>query len=268
MQILYNPSMRRMYSYDKTLPDGRVISACLPRMAHLRANITYKCDRQCPNCNRACGVAKSSTDEDMSVAQFKKVMAESTEIEKKWTKIVFTGGEPSMHPDLTDFCAAAVEYKNKTNPECNIWVSTYQHPKYFNRVEAAIKAFPVVKIMGPAKTVPRIHNFATYLAPVDDPQIAKDHPYRGCHLNASLCGCTVDYKGFHPCPVAPAIARVFGLDIAVPDIKSVSVDSLTDQYAAVCGLCGFYTMTKVGNQGEPKSPAWEKALKEYNGKKS
>ena len=257
-----------MYSFPKTLPDGRVVYPCKPRMLNLRANITYRCDRGCPNCNRACGVAKSSTDEDMKLEQFQKVMEDSIASKKLWTKIVFTGGEPSMHPDLIGFCQAAVEYKEKVNPEvCNIWIATYHHPQFFHRVEEAIKAFPIVKIMGDAKVKPRIHNYATYLAPCDEGKLPPDHYYRGCHLNASLCGCTVDYKGFYPCPVAPAIARVFGLDFAAPDLANASMEALVDQYDAACRLCGYYGGNKVWKDPEPKSKSWEAALKAYSEKR-
>lgn len=257
-----------MYSFPKTLPDGRVVYPCKPRMLNLRANITYRCDRGCPNCNRACGVAKSSTDEDMKLEQFQKVMEDSIASKKLWTKIVFTGGEPSMHPDLIGFCQAAVEYKEKVNPEvCNIWIATYHHPKFFPRVEEAIKAFPIVKIMGDAKVKPRIHNYATYLAPCDEGKLPADHYYRGCHLNASLCGCTVDYKGFYPCPVAPAIARVFNLDFATPDLANASMEALVDQYDVACRLCGYYTGSRAGDVSEPKSKSWEDALKSYADKR-
>lgn len=260
--------MTAMYSFPMTLSDGRVVYPCKPRMSNLRANITYRCDRGCPNCNRACGVARSSVSEDMKLEQFQKVMTDSIATNRIWTKIVFTGGEPSMHPDLKEFCQAAVEYKEKVNPEvCNIWIATYHHPKFFPRVEEAIKAFPIVKIMGDPKVKPRIHNYATYMAPCDEEKLPSDHYYRGCHLNASLCGCTVDYKGFYPCPVAPAIARVFDLDFAASNLANASVEALVSQYDVACRLCGYYTGRKAGDASEPKSGSWEKALKEYENRK-
>jgi hypothetical protein len=101
------------------------------------------------------------------------------------------------------------------------------------------------------------------MAPIDMPDFVHEgHHYRGCHLNGSLCGMTVDYKGFWCCPVAGGIARVFGLDCAIPDFANVTLDALTDQYDTVCKLCGYYLSIKA-RRGERISPTWETALKAY-----
>ena len=252
-----------MYSFDKTLEDGRMVSVCIPRMSHLRANITYICDRKCPNCNRACGVAPSNVSENMSLDDFRKVMSDSLSIGKHWTKIVLTGGEPSLHPEFYGFAEAAVAYKKEIKSECHVWVGTYHHPLHFKRIQSAIDKLPELEIMGTPKTTPRVHSYATYMAPMDSPSMPANHFYRGCHLVGSLCGTTVDYQGFWCCPVAPAIARVFNLPNLVKKMKDVSLDSLTAQYDQSCRRCGFYKMEHVGNRGEPKSASWEKALKEY-----
>lgn len=256
----------RMYSFDKTLSDGRVVSVCIPRMPHLRANITYRCDRGCPNCNRACGVAKSSTAEDMAVSDFQQALKDIAEAGTKLTKIILTGGEPSLHPDLVSFADAAMSYKKDHSPDCNVWIATYRHPKYFHRVEEALQRHKQLAVQGDPKTKPRIHNYATYLAPIDDPLSDPRHFYRGCHLNASLCGMTVDYHGFWCCPVAPAIARVFGLDLAVKSYKSVSIETLTAQYDQACRYCGYYKSCKVKRSGEPMSKSWIEAVKAYSRK--
>lgn len=254
---------KRIYSFDKTLPDGRVVSVRIPKMPHLRANITYVCDRKCPNCNRACGVAPSSAAENMPVEAFQKVMADSVALGKKWTKIVLTGGEPSLHPDMLAFAEAAMGYKNDFYPECNVWISTYFHPKMFRKVEEAVAKFPGLQIMGNPKEKPRTHTFAPYMAPMDDPSIPADHFYAGCHLVGSLCGTTVDYKGFYCCPIAPAIARVFKLDLAVKELKDVSVDTLTAQHHEACRRCGQYTYIKAHGNEEPMSRVWQEAVRAY-----
>lgn len=260
---MYNVYMSRMYSFDKSLPDGRVVSVCLPRMSHLRANITYCCDRKCPNCNRACGVAPSSEKENMRPEQFQAALDSCNAIGRRLTKIILTGGEPSMHPQFGEFADIAMDYRAKFNPTCHVWIGTYHHPKHFHKIAEACAKHPDIQIQGNPKTKPREHRYATYMAPADDPTMPANHFYRGCHLNASLCGMTVDYKGFYCCPVAPAIARVFGLNLAVVDGKDVSVDSLTAQYDTACRLCGFYRMTKVRHVAEPMTKSWVKAVTAY-----
>ena len=199
----------------------------------------------------------------MSADAFWKIMKDSVDLEKKWTKIVLTGGEPSLHPDMLAFAEAAMWYREKFYPECNVWVSTYFHPKMFHKVEEAVAKLPGLQIMGNPKEKPRTHAYAPYLAPMDDPSIPLDHFYAGCHLVGSLCGTTVDYKGFYCCPIAPAIARVFGLDIAVKNLEDVSIDSLTAQYDQACRRCGQYTYCKARGSLEPMSKSWEEAVKAY-----
>lgn len=261
----YNHTMpkKRVYSFDRTLPDGRVVSVCTPRMQHLRANITYVCDRGCPNCNRACGIAKSGVSENMPLSLFKKALQDCKAKGTRLTKIILTGGEPTMHPEFDGFADAAMEYKNTFSPSCNVWVGTYHHPLLFKKVERAVERNPGLLIMGNPKEKPRDHDYAPYLAPIDEPgTLPEDHFYRGCHFVASLCGMTVDYKGFWCCPVAPAIARVFGLDLAVKEFKDVSLASLTAQYDQACRRCGFYMMRKARGV-ERISKSWAEAIKAY-----
>jgi len=257
-----------MYSFDRTLPNGKVISIRLPRMPHLRANVTYVCDRKCPNCNRACAVAPSWSGENITVEAYRKALVDCKAVGTKLTKLILTGGEPTMHPDFEELADIAMDYKNSFAPDCGVWVSTYHHPVFFERLERAIKKNPGLQIMGLPKAKPRNHDYAPYVAPIDSPiNIPPDHFYNGCHLNGSLCGMTVDYKGFYCCPVAPAIARVFNLDVAIKNFADVSVDSLVAQYDTVCRLCGCYTMARAHGK-EPISPSWERALKEYKQRKA
>jgi hypothetical protein len=199
----------------------------------------------------------------MKVEQFEKVMNDSVELKKVWTKIILTGGEPTQHPDLMGFADAAMYYCDKINPECNVWLATFHHPKFFHKAEEVLSKHNRIKIMGVPKEKPREHVFAPYLAPVDKKDADPNHFYRGCHNVGSLCGTTVDYKGFWCCPVAPAIARVFNLDIAVPELKQVSIESLTAQYDQSCRRCGYYNFERVCGESEPMSDSWSIALKRY-----
>ena len=252
-----------MYSFDKILPNGRIESICIPRMPHLRANITYRCDRGCPNCNRACGIAKSNTQEDMTVEQFRIALDGVASAGTKLTKIILTGGEPSLHPNLIDFADLAMEYRKKISPECRVCISSYRHPKFFYRVEETVKKHKEITVLGFIKVKPRVHLYAPYMAPIDQPNNDPNRFYRGCHSNASLCGMTVDYQGFWCCPVAPAIARVFGLDVAIKSYDKVSLDSLVAQYGQVCCKCGYADNTRVKGNPEPMSKSWKEAVQAY-----
>lgn len=254
------------FSYDKKLPSGEIIRVKKPRQGYLRANITYECDLKCPNCNRACDMAISSPKENMTIEQFKEVLDDAKKLNIKiWNKILLTGGEPSKHPDLFKFCEELVKFKKDFHHNVSLFLCTYQPSNTKCMVEEIFKTFPEIELQGVQKTQKRKHKIATYMAPIDLSE--KEPPfYRGCHHGAGLCGQTVDYKGFYPCPTAPAIARTFDIDCAVKKLKDVSLHSLTDCYDSVCKFCGYYNMTRARGSEVKMSKSWQDAIQKYNKK--
>lgn len=241
-----------------------------PRLGHLKPNITYLCDLGCPNCNRAVKHAPSSTEEDLSPNQFAKMLLdESPKCNKVWNHITLTGGEPTLHPHFDQFIDILAEYK-KMQPHCIIETYTYNHPKYNYKIEEALKKYPYLSIKNTDKKSPKIHRYASYKAPIDNPQFGPNYSYNGCHQGCHICGLGYDYKGFYCCSMGAAIARVFNLDIAIKDLSIISTpDIVTNriplmaQYAILCPKCGFFNCAKARTMEEPMSQTWIKAFEEY-----
>lgn len=249
------------FSFDKVV-DGKTIHMWSPRMAHLKVNVTYVCDRVCPNCNRATQHCKSSAKENLDPEEFRRMLERCAELGKVWVRITLTGGEPVMHPQFDKIVDVMMEYKHKHNPKCLAGTYTYHHPRLHWKIEEALKKHPDLIVLDTGKEKPREHRVAMYMAPIDDPEYGSDHTYVGCHEGGALCGVGYDYRGFYCCSIAAGIARIFGIRNAIRMVKNVTRENLTNQYQALCSKCGFYTKCKAKGTYEPMSKVW----KEVTGK--
>jgi hypothetical protein len=236
----------------------------LPRMLHLKPNITYRCDRGCPNCNRATRLCPSRKTEDLDPKLFADLLSESLKMNRPWNHITLTGGEPTMHDAFEEFVKILVDYK-KEYPRCIIDSYTYHHPKHYEKAERVMSKYPEFIIKDTGKETARPQRWAVHKAPMDDPKFSQDHSYKGCNMGARLCGLGWDASGFYCCPIAAAIARVFNLQhIGVKSLKDLNANLLIEQYPMVCSRCGFYVCYRAGKSGKDiLSPTWEKAVSDY-----
>lgn len=232
-------------------------------MKHLKVNITYVCDMGCPNCNRATRHCPSNHGENLTPEQFAHMLSESARVNYPWARMVLTGGEPSMHPKISDMIDVMMDYKHSHNPNMYACVCTYHHPRFFHKLEEAKVKHPDLVIQDTQKEKPRIHRYATYVAPIDDPRYGPDHPYNGCHHGGHLCGLCYDYQGFHACVCGAAISKVFGFDIAIKNIEDLNRDNFMRQYQTLCARCGYYKPARAHGTREPMSAVWKKAVAEY-----
>ena len=266
----------RQREADKYGVDVRVF---LPRMPHLKIDVTYRCDRGCTNCNRATHLCPSSKKEDLSPKQIKDMLNDCVKFGKSWTRITLTGGEPTMHDDFEEIVDILMEYKKKHNPECRVGTYTYHHPKFYYKIENVMKKYPSqmhngvylkdntgFEVKDTMKQKARVHRIAYFMAPIDinPSKYNKDHLYHGCNDGARLCGIGYDTKGFWVCPISAAIARVFQLDTSIKTVRELTVKKLIDQYKTFCPLCGCYAYYKANVDKDLISPTWAKAIKAYN----
>ena len=234
-----------------------------PRIAHLKPNITYRCDRGCWNCNRAAGVCPATTREDMDPGQLKALLEESVKIGKEWTHITLTGGEPTMHDRFGEFVDIIMDYKNNHFQKCIADVYTYHHPKHYYKVEEALKKHPGLIIKDTGKSTVQPQRWAMYNAPVDDPKLGANHIYGGCNDGARLCGLGLDTTGLYFCSVACGVARVFGFK-GIQSLSELTVENLIFQFQNICSKRGFYA--RYNTRGQKKniiSPTWRKAIDQW-----
>jgi len=247
------------------MPELQYSDYYLPRMAHLKVEATYACDRGCPNCNRFTKLAPSDGLDDLDPSKLDDMLCKSARIGKIWTRITLTGGEPTMHHAFEEIVRVMMRYKNRHNPQCHATTFTYHHPVHYEKIERMLRKYPDLEVKDTNKSVPERHVFAVCMAPVDDSKYGPDHIYRGCHLGCRLCGLGFDNSGFYCCSIAAGIARVFGMQIAIPSIYGVSMDALIDQFRHVCPKCGFYNLCRAKDKGrEWISPTWRRAFRDFN----
>lgn len=248
---------------------GVDVRVFLPRIPHLKINMTYRCDRCCCNCNRATSLCPSSPSEDLSPKKISNMLDECVKFGKSWTRITLTGGEPTLHDGFEEIVDILMNYKKKHNPKLNVGTYTYHHPKFYYKIENVVKKYPDFQIHDTFKKEARIHKIAIFRAPIDiEPEkYNKDHLYHGCNDGARLCGLGYDASGFYCCPIGANIARVFRLDVGIKTVAELTVKRLIEQYKPLCSLCGQYGWYKAWVDKDIISPAWAKAIKEYNEKR-
>ena len=245
---------------------GVDVRVFLPRIPHVKINLTYRCDRGCTNCNRATSLCPSSRAEDLSSKEIADMLGDCVRVGKSWTRITLTGGEPTMHDDFEEIVGIIMDYKRNHNPTLRAGTYTYHHPKFYYKIESVAKKYPDFEIKDTLKEKARIHKIAQFRAPMDtEPKKYNEkHLYHGCNDGARLCGLGFDKTGFYCCPVGAAIARVFRLDVAIETVAEVTVKKLVEQYKHLCPKCGLYTYYKANVDRDLISPSWAKAIREYN----
>ena len=251
----------------------------LPRLPHLKIDVTYRCDRGCTNCNRATSLCPSSKAQDLSPKQIADMLEECVKVGKSWTRITLTGGEPTMHEGFEEIVDIIMNYKKNHNPGLRAGTYTYHHPKFYYKIENVMKKYPSqmnngvylkdntgFEIKDTMKTKARVHKIAQFQAPVDIESLKYNdkHLYHGCNDGSRLCGLGYDATGFYCCPVAAAISRVFMLDVGIKTIAEVTVAKLIDQYKTFCPKCGMYAYYKANVDKDLISSSWAKAIKAFN----
>ena len=94
-----------------------------PKSNEAEWHITYKCDLNCPNCNRLCFLPP--TTRDMTLDDAREFNRQAREL--GWfPKIVILGGEPTLHRDLFEF----IEIAKELSPgRVEIWSNGYRQAK-------------------------------------------------------------------------------------------------------------------------------------------
>jgi len=213
----------------------------------VQLEITTDCNLKCHNCDRACGVAPSK--EYMGIEHIWKFVEESLKLNKKWTRIDILGGEPTLYPHLPQLWSFLKLYKLK-NPDCQVRFST----NGINKIDVP----DWVKVRNSKKTGRDQKHTAFNSAPVDHGEDVKSCsvPWR--------CGTSLSRHGYFLCGAGAAIARVFGIDIGIKNLRDVTSDALRGQIDELCKYCGHSQVeSRHMAKGQEISYSWKKALKSY-----
>ncbi len=260
--------------------DFHIASYCTPLgpISHKRGNLlegpgfalkcveielTTKCNLYCNSCNRVCKLAKS--DEQMSVEQIERFVQESVDSKHEWERIVLAGGEPTLHPDLTEIVKVLRSYKGH-NPEC-----VYQlfSNKYTEESRDTVSRLPVwIRTEHKETRAQKTSNVQRKFYPMTYAPIDMGiGVWPGCE-SSGVCGLGLSRNGFYPCGMAAAIDRVYGFDMGIRSVTEINPHRLLEMIIHFCSLCGYKCRDHPYPKGEDYiSETWDTALAVYNEKK-
>lgn len=237
-----------------------------PKMVRLKVNVTYRCDRSCPNCNRATALCPSDGSDDVSPEYLKDMLVGCRDMGVRFRSIWLTGGEPTMHPRFLEI-VEVLDWYRKSYRRCQIRSYTYHRPQSHWMVEKAAAEFGLL-VRDTQKASPQKQTFAAQMAPVDDPRIGPDAPYfKGC-WNARKCGTCLDARGFWCCPIGAAVARAFRIPPTITRPEDYTDVNIMAQYGLVCRYCGYWSHNRPKDIGKFElSKSWRDAVEAWKPKR-
>lgn len=248
-------SLQRRYSLWRV---GRAATKLLgPRFRRSRdviqIDVTYDCNLRCLHCNRSCSQAPSR--ESISLDRIDSFTEESARRGLRWRRIWISGGEPTLHPMLSEICDRLRAWRDRDSPATRLTLVTNGRG---GRVPGG------VEIRSSNKTSPFQPHFLPFnLAPLDEPQFADSDFRNGCRI-LPVAGIALTPRGYYPCAVAGGIDRVFDLRLARAEIPAGGDDMLED-LERLCALCGQFHRNGVAPAVEPRemlSPSWRRAYED------
>lgn len=222
--------------------------------AEIEIDVTYRCNLNCPNCSRSCGVASSK--DDISISQIEKFIEESRYNKYMWTEIRLIGGEPTLHPDILGIIDMLLKYKSDY-PQVRISISTNGYGEVVKRV---LRKLPdEILIKNTNKTSPTQQFIPMNNAPVDS-GICHNYSY-GCLMTS--CGLGLNAYGYYHCSLAGGIDRIFGYNIGRKRMPAMN-DLMLKEKSVFCRVCGFFNCEVEKSSGKQiTSKTWQKALSCY-----
>lgn len=213
-------------------------------MINVVLNVTKRCNLRCPDCNQLCNLFPNR-DEDMSVDQVKRFIAQAKGV--PMGHILVSGGEPLLHPQITEILDLLLESKL-----AGVKVNT----------SGVINLTP-----WSGRPIKWLANLPTRKKHISFMQAAVDHgtPWVCCRSHV-LCGFNLDCYGYTPCAPGATIIRAFGLEHLYRDELPTEVWGMEE----LCKYCGHglvglkdRPLSMAGN--DVPSASWSKTLAGYNG---
>jgi len=206
-------------------------------------HISYKCDLECLYCNRAIGLTAATHTPDMTLDRYKEWLASLPDVlkRKRHLRIVFTGGEPLLVPNLEDYVKATLEVA----PNAKFGVATNEYTQQSRDRLAYFKGKYGMVNSGSAKPEGKPAYAFTegmFLSPLDTDAPRTDGD--GEHFPntepcpwAVRCGVSVDSVGMTSCAMGGAVDGILGLGMRTTNFMELTDDRLR----AMCKHCGAWT---------------------------
>ena len=240
-----------------------------PTSGKAELHITYRCNLQCINCNRASFLRQEHTP-DMTVDDVKEFFRQCQEL--NWSPdVLIIGGEPTMHPDFDEIVRLSREFKK--GGLVQVWTNGRDR----NAVRRVRSTYAASIPTETFKDKSRID------FPWDDYYIS---PYdfgierQKCWQHASeICGVSVDSQGYMPCAVGGMIDGMLKLGLRTKRLADLFDNeknaALTKEMCKHCGACltqllkgeelenwRSYIQNQPKRFGASMSPTWYEASKD------
>ena len=225
-------------------------------------HLTYRCTLSCRYCNRACFLPPQT--KDMTLDDAREFGRQATALD--WhPRVLFMGGEPTLHPQLLDFIAIAHEFA----PEVQVWSNGYtaRSKEILAKIEREGLAIVERATQKPGGSMN--HGCQDwFIAPSDFGQERSDPC--GCHSGHEAgCGISVDAEGYTLCCCGGAVDGFLRLGARTTRLADLFDPEFAErQTRLLCNNCGrlwppamekFATLPQFC--GMVMSPSWIEAAK-------
>lgn len=221
-----------------------------PKSGVAEWSVTYQCDLKCTNCSRL-GYLPSHVA-PMTLGDAREFERQCRDINWRPRLIQITGGEPTLHPDVIEFCRIAQEL---CPGKVNIWSNAYS--------DNARRVLDIIRKENIANIITDTHKRnGSIEQPIKDTCISPAdfgkhrEPCRWHTSRAIHCGVSVDHDGYTVCPNGGVYNAILKLGIATHRLADLfNPDFACMQTKALCRHCGMLYSDSPSNLSPDKHNA-------------
>lgn len=232
-------------------------------MRRLQLDLGFVCDLGCYKCDRHLDIAPGKQEENLTLEQIEKMLAESVVENYMWEAMVLLGGEPTLHPEFRKIVSLICTYRKTHNPKLSIRMASNGYSrKAKSEMEWLDKNHPEILVVDTKKLSKIQEDFVNVrTAPKD---LFPDRgTYKRCEIPC-YSGLGFNYSGFYGCATGGSTARIFGMDIGIKSVKDLTYGNIEEFFRSICPLCGHGEADYLLQHPEiGDSISWKEAIRNY-----
>ncbi len=246
------------YWHSTTTPDDLT-----PKSGVVEWCLTYECSLNCTDCIRLGYLSKGIPT--MTLEDARQFISQCRDMGWQPRKILITGGEPTLHPDIVEFCRIA---QDLCPGQVDVWSHGYgektqQVLQECKEKGGATLVASTLKLQGSISQLIK----DALIAPCDGSKGGRE-PCKWHTSKALHCGISVDHLGYTSCPNGGVYSAVLGLGVHTKRLSDLFDAEFVDkQTRELCRHCGMFyygnSNTDINCQiihGAAMSPTWQKAV--------
>lgn len=203
-----------------------------PTSGKAELHITYRCNLQCVNCNRASFLRNEHTP-DIAVDQVKEFFRQCDELNWK-PSILIIGGEPTMHKDLVEIVALSRGFAGRDGL-VQIWTNGRDREMVKHLRETYAASIPDESYKEKSRIDFPWDDY--FVSPADFGM----ERYKCWQHGSEICGISVDSLGYMPCAVGGMIDSVLHLGLRTKRLADLFDNEknkeITKKMCEHCGGC-------------------------------